>query len=135
MLRKFVSQTTTAVTATVAVCLLSTSAAWAEASLAEMGKRHFIRCSACHSVTADGPSHLEGPHLEGIVGRLAGSVEGYNYTQPELISQSFHWDEATLDQWLTKPHDLIPDMCLPFFGLPREEHRKALIEFFKHPNQ
>ena len=106
--------------------------ALAEQTLAEAGKRHYIRCSACHSLSADGPSNL-GPHLEGIVGRLAGSVEGYEYTDEALISQSFHWDEATLDEWLRKPQEMIPDMCMPFFGLPRAEHREALIAYLKNP--
>lgn len=111
---------------------LLTSPAVAEQALAEAGKRHYIRCSACHALSADGPSNL-GPHLENIVGRLAGSLEDYEYTEEALTNQSFHWDEATLEEWLRKPQEMLPDMCMPFFGLPRAEHREALIAYLKNP--
>lgn len=59
---------------------------------ARAGKKHFIRCNACHSTSSDARP-LTGPHLEGIVGRRAAAVEGFNYTE-RLRAQGFVWDEA-----------------------------------------
>ena len=112
---------------------LLSSPALADQVLAEVGKRQYaLRCAACHELSAQAPVNL-GPHLEDIVGRLAGAIEDYEYIEDTLISQSFHWDEETLDEWLRKPQKMIPDMCMPFFGLPRAEHREALIAYLKNP--
>lgn len=111
--------------------LLAAPAA-ADRALAEAGKRQFIRCAGCHTVSPEAPAEF-GPHLAGIVGRRAGTVAGFPYQEPSLVSQAFVWDEATLDRWLENPHSLAPDICLPFMGLRRAGDRQALIEYLKHP--
>ncbi len=103
-----------------------------ESALAKAGKRQFIRCSGCHSLSATAPP-MFGPHLEGIVGRRAGSVEGFEYTEPTLREQSFVWDEAYFDEWLADPRAKYPGMCLAFHGLSSPEMRQALIAFLKQP--
>ncbi|MFD1961343.1 c-type cytochrome [Novosphingobium panipatense] len=46
----------------------------------QKGQAQFIRCAACHSTrAADRPS--TGPHLEGIVGRKAGAVTNFTYSE------------------------------------------------------
>jgi cytochrome c len=104
----------------------------ADPALAAAGKRLFIRCAACHSVSAAAPP-MFGPHLEGIVDRTAGSVEGFVYSEPSILARSFVWDEAYFDEWLERPHDKYPTMCLAFSGLANSEARKALIAYLKHP--
>ncbi len=42
---------------------------------AAKGKKLFTKCKACHNV--DAPKHKVGPHLVGIVGRTAGTADGY----------------------------------------------------------
>ena len=103
-----------------------------EPGLAEAGKRQWVRCSACHSLSADAPP-MFGPHLEGIVGRTAGTVEGYEYTDPRLRAQEFTWDEEYFDEWLTDPRARYPEMCLAFHGLMDADTRRALIAFLKQP--
>jgi len=104
----------------------------ADPALADAGKKHFIRCAACHSVSASAPP-MFGPHLEGIVDRRAGSIEGYVYSEPSIQAQTFVWDEAYFDEWLERPHDKYPTMCLAFAGLANPEARKALIAYLKQP--
>ena len=52
------------------------------------------RCSGCHSVEMNriGPKH------RGVVGREAGSVADYDYSEA-LRESSVVWDEASLDAW------------------------------------
>lgn len=97
---------------------------------AQAGKKHFIRCVACHSVSA-ASRPTTGPHLQGIVGRKAGSVEGFHYTT--LRAQTFLWDEQRLDRWLKAPQADFPGLCLPFTGLAKPEDRAALIAYLKNP--
>ena len=45
---------------------------------AEAGEKVFNKCKACH--VADEAQNRVGPHLVGIFGRQAGSVEGFKYS-------------------------------------------------------
>lgn len=100
-------------------------------SFVQSGKKYFTRCAACHTLSSTSRT-LTGPHLENIVGRKAASVHGFAYTK-RLLSQSFVWDIAHLDRWLTKPQADFPGMCLPFTGLPKAQDRAALIAYLKNP--
>lgn len=115
-----------------ATALAARPAPAGESGLAEAGKRQWVRCSGCHSLSADAPP-MFGPHLEDIVGRRAGTVAGYEYTDPRLRAQEFIWDEEYFDEWLTDPRAKYPEMCLAFHGLMDRETRQALIAFLKQP--
>ena len=99
----------------------------AQSELADRGKRHFIRCNACHSTKAGGLA-LAGPHLSGIVGRPVAALRGFAYTD-ELRALDLVWDEAALDRLLTRPSDILPGLCLPFTGLDDPAQRRELIAF------
>jgi cytochrome c len=114
-----------------APAMLASGAVASESGLVEAGKKQFRRCAACHTVSAAARPAL-GPHLEGIVGRTAGSVEGFEYSEL-LRDQSFVWDEARLDEWLEHPAEVMPGMCQAFMGLRKPEDRAALIAFLKAP--
>lgn len=98
---------------------------------AQSGKKHFIRCAACHSTDAADRS-ATGPHLNGIVGRTAASLPHFAYTSA-LRTQDFKWSEPKLDAFLKSPHSTHPGMCLTFNGLPKAEDRAALIAYLKDP--
>lgn len=102
-------------------------------SPAQIGKKHFIRCVACHSTSANARP-MTGPHLEGIVGRQAASLPDFAYSDT-MRAQDFIWDEARLDAFLESPHKLNPGMCLTFMGLPKPADRAALIAYLKAPAQ
>jgi len=76
-----------------ALITLGTSAA-ALAQDAAAGEKVFAQCRACHQI-GPGAKNLIGPELNGVVGRKAGSVEGYNYSAANKNS-GLTWDEATL---------------------------------------
>ena len=102
-----------------------------DAQLVEAGRQLFIRCMACHARSAAARPGT-GPHLEGVVGRQAASVAGFNYTAT-LKGQSFVWTRQRLDQWLRKPQEHFPGMCLPFAGFARKADRQALIAYLESP--
>lgn len=118
-----------------AACLWSgsvlASAADSQTELRAEGEKQFIRCVSCHSMNAADTWPI-GPHLEGIVGRQTAALPDFDYTE-DLREREFVWDEEQLDLWLTKPHEIVPGMCMPFMGLPKAEHRAALIEYLKAP--
>ena len=109
----------------------------AQQQLVKKGKSQFLHCNSCHVVDATAPPPFGdslGPHLEGIVGRTAASVEGFTYTE-ELEALELVWDEETLDDWLQQPQAMVPEMCMPFTGIANPESRRALIAYLKNPKK
>ena len=86
-------------------------------------------CMVCHTVEP-GKNKI-GPSLAGILGRKAGSVEGFNYTDANK-SSGVTWDEKNLDTYLTDPRKFIPGTKMLFAGLKDADDRKALVEYLEH---
>lgn len=108
------------------------SAGGAVAGDAERGRVLFTRCVACHTLDpAARPG--TGPHLAGIVGRKAGSLEGFAYTAL-LRDRELVWTGQVLDRWLKAPQQGFPGLCLPFTGFERAQDRRDLIAWLaRHP--
>lgn len=102
------------------------------ASLSELqakGKRLYLRCAACHSVTAADGNKV-GPHLEGIMGRQIGSVAGYNYSE-QLREADAGWTAGMLDEFIAEPRAVFSKTTMVFAGIKREEDRAALIAYLE----
>lgn len=93
---------------------------------AQRGKALFEkRCTGCHALDQD----REGPRLHDVYGRKAGSVPGFEYSQP-LKSANLTWDEASLNKWLTDPDALVPGNEMAFH-VPRAQERADIIRFLR----
>jgi cytochrome c len=103
----------------------------AQAQGAPRGRILFLRCASCHDISSTASPKI-GPNLSGVFGRKAGSLPGYNYS-PAMKAQTFVWDEAHLDQWLTRPNELVPGTAMAFGGLPAKADREALIAYLRKP--
>jgi cytochrome c len=88
----------------------------------------FGQCVACHSVKP-GVNGV-GPSLHGVVGRQAGALPGYAYSDA-LKAWGKELDEATLDQYLTAPMKEVPGTKMVFPGMPDPQRRKAVIDYLK----
>jgi cytochrome c len=89
------------------------------------------QCAVCHTTNLSEPMR-QGPPLVQIVGRPAGKIEGFRYSQG-LVNADFAWDEARLDAWLTNPQALIPGVVMAYRqGKP--ETRAAIIAYLKELN-
>ena len=64
----------------------------ASAADASLGEKVFGKCRACHQVGGTAKNGV-GPELNGLFGRKAGSVEGYNYSTAYKELDKV-WDEA-----------------------------------------
>src|SRR6201997_858760 len=67
------------------------------------------RCGGCHALDRD----KEGPRLGNVYGRVAGSVDSFQYSEA-LKKSKIKWAEATLDKWLTDTEKLVPDNDMAF---------------------
>lgn len=107
-----------------AIAMIAAVPAAGHAADAEAGKAIFNRCKACHQVD----KNAVGPHLGGIVGRKAASVEGYNYSEA-LKKSGITWDDAALDKWLQGPSKDVPGTKMIFPGIKDATDRANLIAY------
>jgi len=63
-------------------------------------------CQTCHSVADDGVQRA-GPTLHLVLGRKAGKIAGFAYSQA-LKDADFAWTPEALDAWLTNPQSYLP---------------------------
>ena len=87
-------------------------------------------CGTCHVAEA-GAGPRQGPNLFGVIGRAAGSVEGFNYSPAFVAAKSgIVWDEQTLDRWLTDPQAVIPGAVMPYKQADPDK-RRLVIEYLE----
>jgi cytochrome c len=91
-------------------------------------------CRECHSFVKN--DNRLGPTLYGVVGRKAGTVPGFNYSD-SIKGANIVWDEKTLDQWITNPGAVIPgnNMAALFNGIDDASIRAKIISFLKEDTQ
>ena len=80
-------------TATIA---LVSSSAFADGD-AKKGKKVFKKCKSCHSMEVD--KHKIGPSLAGIIGRKAGTANGFKKYKA-LKGADFSWDEENISEFV-----------------------------------
>ncbi|MET0173112.1 MAG: cytochrome c family protein [Agrobacterium vaccinii] len=110
--------------------VLGVSTAFADGDAAN-GERAFNKCSACHSI--EKPRTRMGPHLMGVVGRPAGSVADYKYSQAmtDAGASGMVWTEDSLREFLSSPKKKVPGTSMRFFGLWSESEINDLIAYLK----
>ena len=101
----------------------------ARAQDAAAGEKVFAQCRACHQV---GPTarNLVGPKLNGLFGRKAGTVDGYNYTDANKNS-GITWNEAVFAEYIKNPREKIPGTKMVYAGLKDEQRIKDLTAYLK----
>lgn len=99
---------------------------------AEDGARVFKKCQACHQIGPDAKNSV-GPVLNGVVGRTAGSVAGYAYSDANKASHIV-WDEATLAKYLPDPRGFLPGTKMTFAGLKKPKEVADVILYLKQFN-
>lgn len=120
------SETTPAGTATAEVAIPMQSKGRSDAARPAA----FANCAACHPVTQ---AHAAaGPSLFGVMGRKAGSMEGYNFS-PALRNSGVTWDREKLDIWLQGPMKMVPGTRM-VMAVPDAERRKAIIDYLETLN-
>jgi cytochrome c len=108
----------------------TTAAVVAQAADADPELAFNGHCRECHAF--DKGDNRIGPTLYGVVGRKAGSVPGFAYSD-SLKSSGITWDEKSLDTWITNPNAFIPgnNMGAIFSGLSDAAERAKIITFLK----
>ena len=92
------------------------------------GEQVFRKCQACHSL--EPARRTVGPHLKGVIGRTAGTVEGYNYSVA-MKRSGVVWSPDVLDKFLTSPSHFVHGTKMIFTGLRRPEDRANVIAYLR----
>lgn len=113
--------------------LLAVCSAWSAQAVAadaapmgdaERGKEIYARCAACHSLTVDrtGPRHC------GLIGRQAGAVPGFDYSEA-MRASGIVWMPATLGRFLAAPLEVVPGTSMGYSGVGDSRERADLVAF------
>src|SRR5439155_15415480 len=94
------------------------------------GEVYFQRnCASCHSVDSN-QSPMAGPGLFAVLGRKAGSVPGYNYS--DALAQAGNkgkvWTPGELDTFLSNPAKAVPGTAMPV-NVSDKTERAALVDY------
>ncbi len=123
------------------IASLSSGAGAAEAGNAMQGKEVFAeRCLHCHAYPSDvgltaedlaadaGGRAREGTPLAGLIGRRAGSLPGYFYSDA-MTEADITWTEETLRSFVLSPRTFIRYNRMGFSGLASEEDAENLVAY------
>lgn len=105
--------------------LAGTDAAQAQGD-PEKGEKVFNKCKACHAV--EEAKNKIGPHLVGIFGREAGSVEDFRYSDA-MKDSGVVWEDETITAYLKEPKAYIPGNRMAFAGLRKDEEIADLLAY------
>lgn len=97
------------------------------------GEQLFMRkCSSCHDQEKAG-GHGKGPHLWNVLGRQAGTIEGFEFSVA-MRNSGHTWSFATLNYYLTRTDRAVPGLAMEFRGLRKERDRADLIAYLRTRN-
>lgn len=100
--------------------------------LVAAGEKVFNKCKSCHMV-GDGAKNRSGPHLNGVVGRGFGAVDGFRYSKviQTAAEDGRVWDDAALHNFLAAPKTYLKGTKMGFAGLRKAEDIDAVIAYLK----
>ena len=98
---------------------------------AETFARVFEPCAHCHQIGL-GARTAMGPQLQALMGRQAGSLAGYPYSQP-MRESGIVWTPVLLDRFIAAPQAVVPGTRMMFGGIDDAARRAALVAFITAP--
>ena len=112
---------------------------------AAKGEVVFKKCMTCHRI-GEGAKNLVGPVLNGVIGRKAGTAEGFAYSSLNKASgeNGLVWSEDLIFDYLKDPNaflrkfltdkgkaDLAKGSTKMVFNLPSEAERRDVIAYVR----
>jgi cytochrome c len=85
-------------------------------------------CRRCHAVDASDPSY--GPLLTGIVGRPAGTYEGYDYSEA-LAGSGIVWTPAALRAWMEDNDGFMPGTKMRHVGIEDPTVQEFILAYLE----
>jgi cytochrome c len=117
------------------LCVIATAAMMvgaaspASAQDAAAGEKTFLKCRACHQVGETAKNGV-GPKLNGLFGRKAGSIEGFNYSEANKTSNVV-WTEDVFAKYIRDPKAFMPENKMVFPGLTADKDIADVTAYLK----
>lgn len=92
--------------------------------LFDRGAQASVECWSCHDFTSR--ETKIGPGLLGVVGRRAGSLEGFGYSDA-LRDSGIVWSTRTLSAYLASPQSLVPGTTMVWRGVGDPSTLRAMV--------
>src|SRR5262245_26351006 len=93
------------------------------------GETSFKKCMPCHSI-GETAKNMVGPIQNGLKGRKAGTIPGFNYSDANKNS-GIVWDEGTFKEYIKDPKAKIPGTKMVFPGIKNEKEAEDLWSFLE----
>jgi cytochrome c len=101
----------------------------AQAADVAKGQLAFVRqCSICHTIDKGGDNRI-GPNLFGIVGRRAGTMQDFRYTNAFRTTATFEWTEGLLGPWISLPNVMVPGTAMGNFPGVAERDKDDIVAY------
>ena len=104
-----------------------TTPAEAATDLVALGELAFSTCTGCH-VADVGEASRAGPNLYGVVGREAGALDDFAYSDA-LAGSGIVWSESELDAFLTNPSGRVAGTSMLAGAVRNSDTREAIIAY------
>ena len=86
-------------------------------------------CRTCHTVR-EGDNRL-GPNLSRVIGRKAGSLPNYNYSE-SMKKADIVWDKQNLDRFIANPDAVVSGNNMkPYGGIASADERAKIVAFLE----
>ena len=101
-------------------------------ALVEAGEGVFRQCGSCHQVGADATNRV-GPHLNGLLGRTIGGVDGFRYSNTfnAAADAGDLWTQESLAAFLADPRGSMSGTKMAFRGLSDPADVEAVIAYIE----
>ena len=96
------------------------------------GERIFAQCRACHQVGETARNGV-GPNLNGLFGRKAGSVEGFNYSpafKTPAVAEKV-WSPENFAVYIRNPREVTPGTRMVFAGIRSDNQIADLTAYLR----
>lgn len=115
-----------------AIWLTNSQSTLAQNGNVENGAEELKKCRACHLV-GETAKHAVGPALNNVVGRKAGTADGYSYSDNmrELGQGGLVWSIEHLGRYIENPKAVVPNGKMAFPGIPDPQARADVIAYLR----
>ena len=112
-----------------ALVALALSASTGQAADIAKGQAAFVRqCAICHTIDKGGENRV-GPNLFAVVGRRAGAVPDFKYTNAFRNTATFEWTEGLLGPWIALPAVMVPGTAMAVFPGVSDRDKDDIVAY------
>jgi cytochrome c len=94
------------------------------------GEKSFRKCLMCHTI-GEGAVHRTGPELNNVFGRVAGTDNGFKYSEAMIAAgkNGLVWSPEKLDEFISNPRHLVPKTKMTLASIRDAQERANIVAY------